>query len=249
MKKKIVIFSSTGGGGHVSASHALTNYLKDAYDVKVIYPFIEILSSIDIFRPLTLHKSHCEGFYNFITKKHFFTLLNIIYYIGKHYIRLRTNTICKLFKHFLIQEQPDLIISVMPHLNSEILTVAQTLNIPFLIIPTDLDAKTFIEGIRNLNYHKFHMGIAFNLPALWKTLEPIASIDSDYFSVIGFPLRAGFFKTYDKHVIKQEFGIPNDKKIILFMTGAAGSPTSLTFLNAIKKVTYPCHIIICLGRS
>src|SRR4029077_5637158 len=42
-RKKIVIFTSSGGRGHTSATEALSEYLSDTYEIKVVHPVRDIL--------------------------------------------------------------------------------------------------------------------------------------------------------------------------------------------------------------
>ena len=248
MRKKIIIFSSTGGGGHISVAKALTAYLQNDYDVQTVYPFLEILKPLDFIRIITRNRYNGEKIYNIFIQKNWFLLINIIYYIGKYYIKFRKKTIHWLFNAFMQEQQPDLLISVIPLLNGQILEVAQNADTPFLVIPSDLDATTFIQGLNNPTYEKFHMALAFDLPCIWKTVES-ACINVACFSIIGFPLRPGFFKTYDTNKIKKEFNIPKNKPVILFMMGAVGSQASIGFIKQLKTVENNCHLIICLGKN
>lgn len=246
MKKKIIIFSSTGGGGHISVASALTTYLENNYIIKTVYPF-EILNSLDFFHTFTFGRYTAEKVYNIFVQKHLFFFVNIIYYIGKRYIKVKKKSIQKLFSDFLEKEKPDLIISVIPVINGEILTVAQKRNIPFLVIPTDLDATTFIYGIHNPTYEKFHITIAFDIPEILNTIKN--HVSAHYLSIIGFPLRPDFFKTYDIEAVKKKYKIPEKKMVILCMLGAIGSKTITTFLKQMRTIENPCHLIICLGKS
>jgi len=249
MKKKIIIFSSTGGGGHISATKALTTYLENNYHVKVAYPFIEILSSIDIIRKLTANRYHVENFYNTALQKRLFLLLNAFYYIGTYYyMKLQSKKTLKLIEAFIQTENPDLVISVTPLLNDRILKVTQKINIPFLLIPTDLDTTTFIQGIYNPTHKNFRMLLAFNEPNIIKTVKP-AHIKEEYLSIAGFPLQRTFFKQYNTDLLKKELHIPKETPVILLMMGATGSRASVVLLEEMKKIKHKCHIIICLGKA
>lgn len=67
--KKVIIFTSSGGGGHISATQALKEYLGDAYDVHDAYIFRDVLMSLDFVRILTLGRWSNEEFFNFLISK------------------------------------------------------------------------------------------------------------------------------------------------------------------------------------
>ena len=53
-------------------------------------------------------------------------------------MQLRHKEIQQLLHDYFIQTKPSLIISVIPLINNIILDAAQELNIPFMMVPTDL---------------------------------------------------------------------------------------------------------------
>ncbi len=67
------------------------------------------------------------------------------YNIGSWYYNFFKSSVEPLLEKYLTQHQPDLIISVIPLINNLVLKVAQKLNIPFLLIPTDLDRNYCYE--------------------------------------------------------------------------------------------------------
>ena len=73
-------------------------------------------------------------------------LCNIFEAIGRFYIKCRRKAIRKTFYEYLTHEKPDLVISVVPLVNFYILQAAQALNLPFLIIPSDIDVSPYITG-------------------------------------------------------------------------------------------------------
>ena len=63
--KKILIFSSYGGGGHISATDALKEYLHKDYDITTVYLIDEVLGGTDPIKILSFNKYTSEKFYNF----------------------------------------------------------------------------------------------------------------------------------------------------------------------------------------
>ena len=73
-KKKIIVFSSRGGGGHTSVSNALKTYLEPDYDVKVVNLIDTVLKSMDPVRKATLNKYAVEDIYNIFLRGIIFRL-------------------------------------------------------------------------------------------------------------------------------------------------------------------------------
>ena len=68
IKKKILILSSKGGGGHTCAANAISNYLKNDYEVVVVNVFCDILGDCDPIKKISFGHSDAEDSYNFLLK-------------------------------------------------------------------------------------------------------------------------------------------------------------------------------------
>lgn len=241
-KKKILILSSRGGGGHISAMKALEQYLSDDYCVGHAFIFSDILGSLD---PAT---KRGEEWYNFFIRRKWYQVTSMAYYVGSWYYRIRKRTVVKLLENYLTHHRPDLIISVIPLVNDLVLQVAKKLNIPFLLIPTDLDTIIALNGIYKPQYDKFYLGLSYNDSAIEQTMKE-NQIDEKYISYVGFPVKKTFFEPVSARSIKKEFGIPQDKPVILLLMGAQGSNELLEFSRQLSRIDTPAHIIIALGKS
>lgn len=241
-KKKILIFSSKGGGGHISAMKALEEYLSDDFCVGHAFIFSDILGSLD---PAT---KRGEEWYNFFIRRKWYQVTSVAYYVGAWYYRLRKRTVTKLLENYLTHHRPDLLISVIPLVNDLILQVAKKLNIPFLLIPTDLDTMIALNGINKPNYDKFYLGLSYNDPAILQSMKD-NQIDPKYINYVGFPVKSVFFEPTSSRSIKKEFGIPDNKPVILLLMGAQGSSELLEFSKQLSRLDTPAHVIIALGKS
>lgn len=248
MKKKIVIFTSSGGGGHESASKALDGYLKDDYDLIHMHIFAQVLNPLDIFRRFTFGKMSGESIYNYFIRKKYFRTLNLFARFGDWGFSLCKNSVHNLIKNYLEKQKPDLIISVIPFVNSEILRVAQELGIPFVIIPPDLDATNFFLNMKGGTYNSFWVIIAFNDASIKKIILQ-AGIPEEKIVVGGFPLRKSFFEQKDTRAIKKAYDIPEEKPVVFVLMGAAGSNAMYNFVQELHKVSFPLHAILVLGRN
>lgn len=245
---KILIFTSYGGGGHISASNAITDYLKNIHEIIVIPIFAAPLSPLDPVKFLTFKKYNCEDAYNYFLRKRWIRLLNGITYAALASIPFIKNKLKKVITDTIQEHKPDLVISVIPIVNSIIYESTQQCSIPFLVIPTDLDTSTFIYGLNPEKRDDFFLGLAFDDRELLKIVKTI-DIARDKVGITGFPLRKSFFERKNKTELKQQFGIPENKPIILLLMGAVGSQAIEKYLRQLAHIKYSFHIIVCLGRN
>ena len=77
-------------------------------------------------------------------------------------------------------------------------------------------------------------------------------IPPEHIRYIGFPVRPEFLrpgKAVQK--LKQEFAIPEERKVVMVLMGSAGSRATLRYAYAFSKLKLatPVHLILCLGRN
>jgi UDP-N-acetylglucosamine:LPS N-acetylglucosamine transferase len=245
---KVLIFTSHGGGGHISASNAIIEHLKDEHEVSAVALFRTVLEPMDPVRFATLNKIDCEGLYNFFLRKKWTRLLNMLCLMGLWTLPLSRRKVIQLTTAYLNKEKPDLVISVIPILNGVLNTICRSLDIPFLIVPTDLDTSTFIHNIDARESDKLYVGLAFNDPTIWKIADK-ATIFKKQCGVIGFPLRQSFFEQKNIPELKNELNIPAKKPVIFMLMGAVGSEVIYRYVIELCTLEQPFHLIICLGRN
>lgn len=251
--KKVLIFTSEGGGGHVSVSNALKLYLKDTYNVSVANIFSDILESIDPIQSTTKiipnFKTNGESLYNFLMRNRYFQTINALYAAGNIYFnKMRANKIQKILTAYLQENKPDLIISVIPIINSTLINVAKNLQIPLLLIPTDLDARTFITDIQYQEYYSFTIGLSFDNDDILNIITS-AKISPELLTTTGFPIRPDFFEEKNIAAIKEHYSLPQNKPIILLIMGAQGTESLRTYAEMLRSLSFPAHIIFCLGKN
>lgn len=234
-KPLVIILTTTGGGGNLEASKALESYLQNDYDVELCYIFKELYGS-------------GEDFYNlFIPGKHF-NVLRWIYSIGTWYMQFQKKKINTLLYDHFTSRKPHLIISVIPIVNNIVLDVAQRLDIPFLLMPTDLDIKPYIMKIKEPTYKKFYIGLPFDNEET-HTYAAEAFIPTDHVVTVGAPIKKDFLINKNKDALRQEFGIEPNKSVIMVLMGSHGSDEMKRYVSELCKVTPPIHIIACIGKN
>jgi processive 1,2-diacylglycerol beta-glucosyltransferase len=247
-RKKILIFSSKGGGGHISVTNALFEYLGDEYTLGSTYIFSEVLGRFDPIRQITRGYAGGEDLYNYMIKKKWNTLLSLNHPIGSWLYNINRRKIEAVLEEYLTTHKPDLVISVIPIINNLILNVTKKLDIPFLLIPTDLDPTIALNNICKPDYEKFHLALSYNDEEINKKVSQYA-ISQEQISYVGFPVKKAFLQPHSERKIKRDFHIPEDKPVILLLMGAQGTHELYDYTKRLTKLTVPAHILIAIGRS
>lgn len=247
MKKKIIIFTCTGG--HIPASQALKEYLCDAYEVQVINMFSDVLLPIDLINKITIGKKDSQDLYNWVLRNRWYKFANKWFLTGYNYYLFRSKKVFELIDAALEIHNPDMIISVIPLFNQFILAAAQKRSIPFLIIPTDVDVTTFFYGIKKPDYEQFHVGLMIDNKFTRETINPVEISESNI-HVVGPVLRSGFIQKKNIPALKQEFGIKNNVPVLLLAMGSQGSVSTYDFCAEVSKYySKPLHLLVVSGRN
>ncbi len=246
--KKIMIFTSSGGYGHVSATQALTEYLSPKYQISEVYVLEEVLGTIDFIYFFSFGKFCGESLYNYCIARKWFRLLSVMLPLGNFYFWLFDGKITSLLRKYITKQKPDMIISVTPMVNGATLKVCKELNIPLLVLPTDFDATTFINRIQQPDYDKFFFNSVFPGEfGIEKTIAP-AKIPQKSMVNLGFPLKPSFYATHDKDTIKKEFVIPDDKPVIMLLMGGQGAQATVDFAKQLATLQHNTHLLLCIGK-
>lgn len=247
-RKKIVVFISTGGGGHVSAGNAIKEYLKDSYDVTIVNVLDEVLGSFDPVKFITFGSYNGEDFYNYLITNNLIWIANSLASVGAWNIRFRHDALVNRVYDYLGEHAYDLVISVVPFVNGAVLEAVQKRKIPFIIVPTDLNGYTFVQGIEHPEYEQLHYVASFDDTDVMTKIRE-ARIPEKEVAIGGFPLRPDFFAKKDIAAIKRQFAIPVHKKVVMVLMGAAGSKACFKYIRRLMKNTTSMHIIACIGRN
>lgn len=245
--KKILILSCESGGGHISATKAIQQYLIHDYYLMEIEFFDVILKSIDPLPYITGNKYKSEDVYNYCLQRKWTLLPNILYYNSLFYFFIFKRVIKRLVREYFDSIKPDLIISDIPIINGLVYAVCQEQNIPFLIVPTDLDPSTFLRSLRIKN-NNLLITRTFDDHLIEQKFDQF-SIPKNKLVLAGFPLRQQFFEEKNIHLIKEHYQISPEKKVILILMGAAGSKASLLYVKELLSNPLSLHLIVCLGKN
>ena len=245
--QKVIIFTSAGGGGHKSASNAIETYLKDDYEVTQCYLLNDVLKSFDPILLATFGKCAGEATYNAITPYKQWWLLNLIYRLGRLYFLPFEFFMRRRIVQYLKDTDADLVISVIPMFSKITLQACKELDIPFLLMPTDLDIRSFTYNIHYPTYKKFHLSLIFDDSSI-KKYAYRQGISDHYLSYNGFPLRPEFYEQKDPAALRTAFGIPQDKPVIMILMGSLGTDNLELCVKSLQELTTPAHILVCIGK-
>lgn len=162
-------------------------------------------------------------------------------------------------KYFQAQSQlPDLIISVTPFINYGTALAAQKRDIPFLIIPTDLDGSTFLQGFpEQLTHHGFKIALSYDDPEIKKTTFKKAALREEQLAITGFPVRPACMKKYSREELQSfrtKFNLFESHQTITLIMGAVGGNLILDHVKVLSKLDPREHQLqlqmnICIGHN
>lgn len=245
-KKKVIVFTSSGGGGHISVASALSRYLQD-YEVEVVNFAETVIPSLDLVKKISFGRLAGEELYNNLARWQWLSLTNVLYEISLLGFNFKQSRIEKLVSEYLINRKVDLVISVIPIINFALIKPLQDLNIPLLMLPTDLDISSFIQNMSLINYNRCKINLAFNIKEMRE--KALNVFKENQIIDIGFPIRPEFFQKYNKLSLKREFGIPETMPVIMILMGAMGSYASYQYVKALSHSKLKMHLLVCIGRN
>jgi processive 1,2-diacylglycerol beta-glucosyltransferase len=247
-KKRIVILTSIGGHGHISATEALEDYLSLDFEVQSIQPLRDVFHPLDFIHKLSSKRYFSEDLYNYFLVNDQKWLIPLMKWLGEKSFNNNKKRMVSLLFEYLAPLKPDLIISVMPMINGITLDVAQQLKIPLWVIPTDLDAENFVFQIKNPSYNKFFLNLAYDNKLIRQTFES-ALIPESQITYAGFPIRDQFLKQYNNIEIKNKYELPHDKPIVMMLMGGLGSKEIVSYAKMLAHINTPVHLMIMIGKS
>lgn len=257
-RKKILVLISRGGGGHKSAGEALQHILGDSYDVEINNVFEDILGKIDPMNLLTRGHFTGEDLYNLFLKYQQKKLLLGMVEMGKIYIS--TSRVKKAFDRYLSAQTqlPDLIISPTPWVNYGAACSAHTFDIPYLIVPTDLDGSTFLTGFpENATPLNFKLALSYDDPQIRETTLQNRKILDEQIAITGFPVKPACLHKYsaqEKQQIRSSFHLFESHKTLTLVMGAVGGNLIFSHVKAIIALDPRPHglhleLNICTGNN
>ncbi len=259
-QSSLLIFTCGGGRSHLNVTKAMSEYAKGRYHIQVANTLEDTLASTDVFKRMLFNFSQ-ERLYNHLVRNEEFEWVKLLTSVGPFFLMMQQESIEKQIRLEVLKQHPDMLISCFPCLNAMFLNVAKELNLPLLMVTTELDTAFFTKGMNghscDLSYPKWRMTLAYDTPEMRTKIEN--RIPSDKISITGFPVRSSFNQLpteAEKSELRREFGIgPNDRVLLVIIGGIAGRATekyaailaSLTALDISELTEGDLHIICLCG--
>ena len=257
-KKKILVLISRGGGGHKTAGDSLKQILENDYEVEINPVFADILGSIDFLKNMTGGHFTGEDLYNLLLKSHWNKLLRWMTQIGPQY--MQAYKVERAFEKYLRDQiqPPDLIISPTPYINYGVACAAHRWDIPFIIIPTDLDGSTFLQGFpKHLTHQKVKVALSYDDPEIKKRTFSKISLREDQLEITGFPVRPACLKKYTEEeleTIRAQFNLFESHQTVSLIMGAVGGNLIFEHVKTLCQLDPRQHLLhlqlnICVGQN
>jgi UDP-N-acetylglucosamine:LPS N-acetylglucosamine transferase len=248
-KKKIILFTSKGGAGHMIACNALNKILSDDYEIKIVNPFEEITQSFDIVCSITRKKMDGENLYNYMLANGWIRTTNFMAQAFAPFLLRRNRpAMQKLMYDFFHRERPDMIISAIPYLNLPASDAAQMLDIPYLIVTLDGCIDNWGCMMRRHIHKNIQWTIGIDVPSTRGLLNKLGFADKNI-KFTGYPVRDDFNEKKDVQKIKQEWKILDNKFVVMVSMGGAGGKATLKYVQKMYKQNLPIHVLACIGRN
>lgn len=243
-RKKILIFTSAGGHGHMAVTQALLELFKDEYDIVVSDIFNDVLCHIDPLWRLTKKKSSGTTCYNYLMTRGHNKLLSFMYYIGLWYYAFCNQRVRTLLKKHITTINPDLIISVIPVVNGYLAQVTYEMGIKMLIIPTDLDPTTFVVGIKKQYSPHITCTLYFADNDAINIISSTTGITTNNIKISGPILRNSFLLPQSK-----KNNIPGTPIRIMVMMGSLGVNNLIDIVKSLITIPTPLTLMVCIGKN
>ncbi len=217
------------------ASQGILERLSDC-NVQVVDVYGEPLSSLDLLWAISSKKWRSEDIFNQLMKKEQNQLLN---WMSKlRFTALQKQKIELLLSEYISKSSPDMVISCISMINSMLLDVANQLNLPFLVITTDIDISDFCYGFLNhdqlVGKDRFRISVPFSKttwgPEYSNHLPKCVKSSLQY--SFAYPTRFAFSQTFDESTLnrlREEYQIQQDENVILVMMGGNTSQAPLYY--------------------
>ncbi|MBF8262883.1 MAG: hypothetical protein HW387_548 [Parachlamydiales bacterium] len=239
----IMLFTCQYGSGHKMATQSIVESLPDC-DVRIVDIYADPLAPIDPMRSWAPSLSN-EHVYNQWIKKERNLLLNISGKIAPKFLQLQRSKIEELLTHYISKDKPDMIISCVPLVNFALLSVADELNIPLLVITTDIDISAFCFNLPEdleLNRSHFRMTVPYE-QLHWDKLFSSRfsqSLRNSFQYSFGYPTRPAFSKNPGVAALNQirdEYEIKNDENVVLIMMGGNAGQAARTYAELLTQMS------------
>ena len=270
--RTILILSSTGGAGHEVLSHLISDAVSDSLthnlDVttQIIHPVNSIWQELDHIRKWSgrLFRSDFDGedLFNCLAKYRIKFFADVFINQGSKYYEKVGPQREKLLRDFLIKQAQenapvDLILSTIPY-NAATHNVAAEFNIPFLLMPADVDPTLYLKSFPEKPHRKMLYLTPLDPSIIAQGLKP--DVKASYLNMIetlgervvvtGPPAIPAHTDTnVSKATLLEEYGIDKQAKVLTIMMGSLGNKRIIDYVRSLEAYSGRLHVFACFGRD
>lgn len=242
-ERHLMLFTCQYGAGHKMATQGIVEALPND-EIQVVDIYKEPLASLDLMRSLAYELS-CESFYNQAIKKEWNPLLNSVGCLAQKVFILHETRMYELLLEYISAKKPDMLISCVPLVNSALLRVADELNLPLLVVTTDIDVSAFCLGLPDdleIDQDHFRITLPYEKEP-WDTLfkEKFSpAVQGCFHYAFGYPTRRAFSEEPSVTVLNQlreYYQIQKDEQVVLVMMGGNAGRASEGYASLLLKMS------------
>lgn len=256
-RKHITVIYTMAGGGHLKAAESLKEVLEGTgrYRVTMVNPYIELMPHLDLWQRLT--KMTSEDIYNKkVIGEGRTGLFCLTYYAGILLnFKLAYREGRKLLGDYFKEQQPDMVISVLPMLNRVIFdavedysqTVKEEKNVEKAVLITD-----WTEYGRHIWFPKGRDYYAIcGTDDAFKRASSYKNLEGRVISTDGLLLMPSFQEAgqQDKRTVKEGLGLNSDQPVLCMLYGAQGSWRMKALAQAMVQQSSDFQVLFLCGRN
>lgn len=251
--KKILIFSSTGGGGQTSTEQSIQSALGAEYGESGVGAYEVVV--VEMFRDVffALKERYCPvAIYNRFAQHNNVFMCNLMGKLICKAMSLAPSFVVNRFYACATKENPDLIISVVPYMNCFLAQVAERMNIPFLIVSSDINIHSYVANfkrpISGTAYRNMYVALPFESEINKNKLKDLGVLEDRIF-VVGASVRESFLRVKNVQELKEKWGVSDSLPVILLMMGAQGARSVVDYCQQLAQAKTPVHLMVCIGKN
>lgn len=244
--KKIMIFYGSYGGGHLSAARAIKEYIENNYK-NIEIQMIDCVEYINKFVNKITTKAYSDlakkapWAWGYVYKK---SEKGVMAKVSTDSNKLMSIKLNKLLQEF----NPDYVISTHPFSSQMCAYLKKKNKCNFTLVTVTTD---YAQHDQWLLYHE-EVDYFFVAHDGMKQALVNKGIEENKIYATGIPLSNRFLQHYNKSEILNEFGLINDKKIVLFFGGGKmglGKSRTIEILKTLAENFKDLQIIAISGKN
>lgn len=245
--KKILVFYSSYGGGHLSAAKSICNHLKETYGNQIEVKMVDCIEYINKY----INKVSTEAYKELAKKapwvwKHVYNNAQngALSHISNTTNRLMARKLNQLLQEF----EPDLVISTHPFSTQMCAILKKKEKIDCKLATVLTDYHIHAQWLVLYKYVDYF----FVANEQMKSDMIEEGVNDQKIFVTGIPVAEKFSGNFNKDAIIEEFGLSPEKETVLFFAGGEfglGRNTTYMVLKALIRLFRDLQVVAIAGKN